>query len=359
MFQTEPILYLQSLASDWLTFLMVLITSMGSSSFYAAIIIAIKFGIDFRRGILLFQLLLWTGAITEVLKVVFAMPRPYYVDSRVLNLESGEPNLSPFTEKGANSFFGLPDKEVLETFRAEVTTGGSHPFYSFYGFPSGHVSTTTALWGGTALVFGRKVIWKIIPAVILLMAFTRMYLGRHFLGDVIGGAFLGLLLLLAFSSFLQSPVCKAFFRKESFFPATRSPNMLSSNMLSLDILFPSILFYTFMFIIPLLLTASALIGPDLAGFLTGTNAAYLLVIRKGLPGDAGSRGKRVSRVLVALLNFAAAALITAVAIDITGAASFLGPDMIEFTEAFVPAFTVWVSVEICFRLGLYGKENLS
>ncbi len=330
---------------------MILVTSMGSSSFYAAIIIAITFGIDFRRGFLLFQLLLWTGAVTEVLKVVFAMPRPYYVDSRVLNLESGEPNLSPFTGKGANSFFGLPDKEVLETFRAEVTTGGSHPFYSFYGFPSGHVSTTMALWGGTALIFGKKLIWKIVPAVVLLMAFTRMYLGRHFLGDVIGGAFLGLLLLIAFSAFLRSPVCKAFFRKESFFPSARSSNILSRSSL-----FPGIPFYTFMFIVPLLLTASALIGPDLAGFLTGTNAAYLLIIRKGLPSDAGSRGKRVSRVLVAVLNFAAAAFITAVAIDITGAASFLGPNMIEFAEAFVPAFTVWVSVEICFRLGLYGKE---
>ncbi len=331
---------------------MVLITSMGSSSFYAAVIIIITFGIDFRRGILLFQLLLWTGAITEVLKVVFAMPRPYYVDSRVLNLESGEPNISPFTGKGASSFFGLPDSEMLEAFRAEVTAGGSHPFYSLYGFPSGHVSTTTALWGGAALIFGKRVIWKIIPAVILLMAFTRMYLGRHFLGDVIGGAILGLLLLIAFSGFLRSPVCKAFFRKESFFPATGSPNILSRS-----ILFPSILFYTFMFIVPLLLAALSLIGPDIAGFLTGTNAAYLLVIRKGLPSNAGSRGKRVSCVLVALLNFATASFITAVAIDITGAASFLGPDIIEFAEAFVPAATIWISVEICSRLGMYGKES--
>jgi len=342
LFQTEPILYLQSLATDWLTLLMVLITSMGSSSFFAAVIIMITFGIDFRRGFLLFQLLLWTGAVTEVLKVAFAMPRPYFVDSRVLNLESGEPNLSPFTGKGASSFFGLPEKEALEAFRAEVTTEGSYPFYSLYGFPSGHVSTTTALWGGAALIFGRKVIWKIAPAVVLLMAFTRMYLGRHFLGDIIGGVCLGLLMLLAFSSFLQSPFCKAFFRKENFIPAARSPNLL---------------FYAFMFIVPLLLTAASLIGPDIAGFLTGTNAAYLLVIRKGLPSNAGSRGKRVSCVLVALLNFAAASFITAVAIDITGAASFLGPDMIEFAEAFVPASTIWISVEICFRLGMYGKES--
>jgi len=333
---------------------MVLLTSMGSSSFYAAIIIVITFGIDFRRGFLLFQLLLWTGAVTEVLKVIFAMPRPYYVDSRVLNLESGEPNLSPFTGKGANSFFGLPDKEVLEAFRAEVTTGGSHPFYSFYGFPSGHVSTTTALWGGTALIFGKKLIWKMVQAVVLVMAFTRMYLGRHFLGDVIGGAFLGLLLLIAFSAFLRSPVCKAFFRKESFFPEARSPDNLSRS-----IPFPGILFYTIMFIVPLLLAAASLIGPDVAGYLTGTNVAYLLIIRKRLPNDAGSRGKRVSRILVALMNFAAAAFITAAAIDITGAASSLGPDIIEFAEAFVPAFTVWVSVETCFRLGLYRKESFS
>lgn len=332
------------MASDWLTPLMVLLTSMGSSSFFAAVIIVITFGIDFRRGFLLFQLLLWTGAVTEVLKVFFAMPRPYYVDSRVLNLESGEPNLSPFTGKGAGSFFGLPDEEVLEAFQAEVTAEGSYPFYSLYGFPSGHVSTTTALWGGTALIFGERLIWKIVPAAVLLMAFTRMYLGRHFLGDVIGGAILGLLLLLAFSCFLRSPFCKAFFRKESFVPAARSPN---------------ILFYTFMFIVPLLLTAASLIGPDVAGYLTGTNVAYLLIIRKGLPDDTGSSGKRVSRILVALMNFAAAALITAAAIEITGAAGPLGPDMIEFAEAFVPSFTVWVSVEICFRLGIYGKESLS
>ena len=96
MFQTEPIIYLQSLGTQWFTFLMILITTMGSSSFLVAIIVITTFGVDFKKGFLLFQLLLWTGLVTEILKILVAFPRPDFVDNRVLNLESGIKNTSPF-----------------------------------------------------------------------------------------------------------------------------------------------------------------------------------------------------------------------------------------------------------------------
>ena len=53
MFQTEPIIYLQSLGVQWFTFLMILITKMGSSSVLVAIIVIAIFGVDFKKGFLL------------------------------------------------------------------------------------------------------------------------------------------------------------------------------------------------------------------------------------------------------------------------------------------------------------------
>ncbi|MCQ1537238.1 phosphatase PAP2 family protein [Methanosarcina sp. KYL-1] len=342
MFQTEPILYLQSQGSDWLTAPMALITSMGTAAFFAAVIIAVTFGIDFRKGFLLFQLLLWTGAATEILKVVFALPRPDFVDLRVLNLEKGLPNTSPFSGQGGEGFFALPEKEALEAFGAQVNSIASSSRHGLYGFPSGHVSTTTALWGGAALIFGNRAIRGMAPAVVLLMAFSRMYLGRHFLGDVLGGFMLGLIMLFAFSAFLGSRLNDDFFRKESFLPSAKFPNGL---------------FYLFMFIVPLLLAASSMIGHDVAGFLMGTNAAYILVVRKGIPDDSGTAGQRTTRAMMALLTFATAAAMLAAGINAAGIENSLNPGVIEFAEAFIPATTVWVSVIICSRLGLYGKAR--
>lgn len=142
MFQTEPIIYLQSHGTQWFTFLMILITTLGSSFFLVVITVITAFGIDFKRGFLLFELLLWTGLVTEVLKILVAFPRPDFVDNRVHNLESGATNTSPFIGNGSGGIFGLPDKQILKTFRLpEAFT------LSPFGFPSGHVSLTTALWG--------------------------------------------------------------------------------------------------------------------------------------------------------------------------------------------------------------------
>jgi hypothetical protein len=62
-----------------------------------------------------------------------------------------------------------------------------------YGFPSGHVSTTTAFAVGLAMLAGgRRRKWAVVVAWIAAMAVSRMYLGRHFLADVIGGVCVGL-----------------------------------------------------------------------------------------------------------------------------------------------------------------------
>jgi membrane-associated phospholipid phosphatase len=63
-------------------------------------------------------------------------------------------------------------------------------------FPSGHTVTATTLWG-TLTAFDR------IPAamsvcIILAVMLARLYLGVHYLGDVLGGALIGLMLVVIY-----------------------------------------------------------------------------------------------------------------------------------------------------------------
>ncbi|AKB32617.1 PAP2 superfamily protein [Methanosarcina siciliae HI350] len=338
MFQTEPILYLQSLGTEWFTFLMFLITSMGSAAFFAGIIIITTFGIDFRKGFLLFQLLIWTALLTETFKALIAFPRPDFVDSRVVNLEYGIKNTSPFNGNGETGFFKLPDREILEAFRLQDPLPDS-PF----GFPSGHVALTTVLWGGASSVFNSRIIGRLVPAAVLLVAFSRIYLGRHFLGDVLGGAVLGLTIFVAFSYFLKSSLKDEFFKKENFEPALRQKNLF---------------FYSVMFVVPTLLVAMSLVSGEVAGFFLGANMAYLLIIRKGLPEDSGDAGQRATRVFIALMLFGVSTLVLDFGFATVEPASYSGTNLMEFLKAFIPALTIWVSASICTKLDLYGREEV-
>lgn len=60
-------------------------------------------------------------------------------------------------------------------------------------FPSGHTVTSVALFGWLALRgwIPRAVPWVVVPLVML----ARLYLGAHYLGDVLAGVLIGLLLL--------------------------------------------------------------------------------------------------------------------------------------------------------------------
>jgi glycerophosphoryl diester phosphodiesterase len=61
-----------------------------------------------------------------------------------------------------------------------------------YGFPSGHTQAAIVLWGWLAFEIRRT--WTTVALVILivLISFSRLYLGVHDLGDVTGGALIGL-----------------------------------------------------------------------------------------------------------------------------------------------------------------------
>jgi membrane-associated phospholipid phosphatase len=124
------------------------------------------FGWRLRLGVTLILAIVFADAMTVVAKSAFASPRPHAVDARVRTLGAFESSLPP------------------------MATGTSVPADDF-GFPSGHVATTAA-WA-LGLAWSRRKPWQLGTAAIwiALVALSRMYLGRHFPADVIGGLVVG------------------------------------------------------------------------------------------------------------------------------------------------------------------------
>jgi membrane-associated phospholipid phosphatase len=141
----------------FVTSVMNLFSFFGSVVFYTLLVSAIYWcfdtGLGLRLGIALFS----ACNIYNMFKLMFHLPRPYWVDARVKAL-AVEPS---------------------------------------FGFPSGHAQMAASVWGLLGLST-RKVKWIIASTIlILVIAISRLYLGVHFLSDVIGGLVLGVLLLAA------------------------------------------------------------------------------------------------------------------------------------------------------------------
>jgi membrane-associated phospholipid phosphatase len=132
-----------------------------------AVGIVCGFGWRLRLGMMLILAIIFADATTIVAKGAFASPRPHAIDARVRTFDAFESVLPP-------------------------TATGTSVSADDFGFPSGHVATTAA-WA-LGLAWSRRKQWQLGAAAtwIALMALSRMYLGRHFPVDVIGGLVVGL-----------------------------------------------------------------------------------------------------------------------------------------------------------------------
>jgi membrane-associated phospholipid phosphatase len=73
-----------------------------------------------------------------------------------------------------------------------------------YSFPSGHAASSTAVYGALAFVLARhagvlaRVAWGCAAVVVVtVVGFSRLYLGAHYLSDVLGGFSFGAAFLFA------------------------------------------------------------------------------------------------------------------------------------------------------------------
>lgn len=75
--------------------------------------------------------------------------------------------------------------------------GVVHPEGS-YAFPSGHTLTAVTVWGYLAVRVKKKALWIWAFVAVIVIGFSRLVLGYHFLGDVLGGIVFGIPFLLFF-----------------------------------------------------------------------------------------------------------------------------------------------------------------
>jgi membrane-associated phospholipid phosphatase len=177
MFELHPIIWLQSFESPALTALMNGVSLLGYTRVYIGIMVVLAFALRLRPAVALLVIIALNGVVTDVAKATAEAPRPDWSSGQVRAL-------SLFAEQ-------LRERDSDTPTEAEDS----------YGFPSGHVSATTAFAVGLATLLGwRRAGWTFAVAWIALMAISRLYLGRHFLGDVVGGVAVGLAAIaLAFS----------------------------------------------------------------------------------------------------------------------------------------------------------------
>jgi membrane-associated phospholipid phosphatase len=166
MLDTSFVLWLQQWASPALTEIMRAVSLCGYVPSCLAVAIGCGFGGRLRVGVTLILAIVFADAMAVAAKGAFASPRPHAVDARVRTFGVFESGLPP------------------------MATGTSLPADDF-GFPSGHVATTAA-WA-LGLAWPRRKSWQLGVAAtwVALMALSRMYLGRHFPADVLGGLVVG------------------------------------------------------------------------------------------------------------------------------------------------------------------------
>jgi membrane-associated phospholipid phosphatase len=172
LFDTRTVLWLLGFASPALTAVMNAISMAGYTPVYMAIGVTLAVLVRLRAGAALLLLLALNSVLTDTAKVIVRAPRPGAVDSRVRTLGVTDTVTHPPGRDFSLLADGLPDS---------------------YAFPSGHVSAATVFLIGLMQLFGWPWVWKLMAGWIPAMALSRMYLGRHFPGDVLGGLGFGVL----------------------------------------------------------------------------------------------------------------------------------------------------------------------
>ena len=333
MFQTELVIFIQSYSNDFLDAFFTFITSLGYSTFTKPFIIVVIFGLNYRMGFLLLHLGVWNGIATDVLKELFALPRPANVDSAVQLLGKDYPNPTQLEGMGAKSFFGLLPRESIEFIRANR--------FDSYGFPSGHTSGSVTIWGGVSLIFKRNWLTIICVAMMLLIPFSRMYLGRHFLADILGGYILG-------SSFLYMFYRYVFYNERLKDFVFNIGEEIKRNT-------KTILFILYSFFVPLLLLLTPKIDPDDSATLLGVNIGFFMIRLRGVPSDEGSVARRICRVLIVFILFYGIYFFYGRIAEL-----HLVGDSIVFeyiSNVIIMGFLVWSSTEINIKFGLMNRDR--
>jgi hypothetical protein len=132
------------------------VSFLGSAGFYVPVLLVLFWCAAPRVVARAAVLLLVGGYLNAILKFVFHDPRPYWTNPTVEGEQA----------------------------------------YSSFGMPSGHAQNAVVGWGFAATLTRRRVLWVAAAVLVALIGISRVQLGVHSVGQVLGGWGIGLTLLV-------------------------------------------------------------------------------------------------------------------------------------------------------------------
>lgn len=152
--QMEFIRQIHQLRTPLLDAFFLFLNFFDRQEFFFILIPILWIGYGWKSGIRLFYILFFSYLTNHALKEFFASPRPFHLDPSLGLIQLHE-----------------------------------------YGFPSGAAQNAVLLSGLFLFHSKNKWKWAIVSAYVLLISFSRIYLGVHFPTDILAGWFVGLVLL--------------------------------------------------------------------------------------------------------------------------------------------------------------------
>jgi membrane-associated phospholipid phosphatase len=133
------------------------ITFAGEEQFYLVLLPLILWCFDYGFGAVMAVFFMISTSVNVMAKDLFQQPRPF---------------------------------ELNPSVKLSDATG--------YGLPSGHAQISLTVWGSLADRLNKKWFWIVAAVVVLLISFSRIFLGVHFPTDVFAGLIIGGILLVLY-----------------------------------------------------------------------------------------------------------------------------------------------------------------
>jgi membrane-associated phospholipid phosphatase len=154
------IIAIQSLGR-WLELPMIFFTALGNENFFFLVLPLLYWSVDTGLGLRIAFILAASNYLNSIFKLFFLAPRPHWVSAQV----------NPFL------------------------------YEDTFGIPSGHAQNSAAFSGIAAAWVNRPWVWMLALLLTFFIGFSRLYLGVHFVHDVLAGWLIGYVLLFLFLKF--------------------------------------------------------------------------------------------------------------------------------------------------------------
>ena len=159
---------LQEMRTPFLDTVMAVVTRLGEETIFMVVAIVVFWCVSKVGGYYLLSVGFLGTVMNQFLKMLFRIPRPWVLD---------------------------PNFDIVESAR-EAATG--------YSFPSGHTQSAVGTFGGLARMTKKNWLRWVLVVLVLLVAFSRMYLGVHTPLDVGVSLGIGTVLVLVLWPLVRS-----------------------------------------------------------------------------------------------------------------------------------------------------------